>query len=74
MEQETVDNEHARQEKSERGISTDVFGSQYWEDNQQNTDSCRTRESMLPAGDGCSWLKMEGGGVFHAKIIDFWGS
>ena len=60
MESAAVDNEHARQEKSERGVSTDVFGSQYWEDNQQNTDSCRAREGMSPADDGCIWLKMEG--------------
>jgi len=54
--------------------SPDVFDSEYWEDNQQNTDSCRARESMLPAFDGCGWLKIEGGGFFHAKILSFRGS
>lgn len=60
MEQRAVDNEHARQEKGEGRIFPDVFGSQYWEDNQQGTDSCRAREKMLPADDGCGWLKVEG--------------
>ena len=74
MEQEAIDDEHAGEEKSERGISPDVFGSQYWEDNQQNRGSCRAREGMLSAGDGCSWLKMEGGDVFHTKILSIQGS
>jgi len=57
MEQTAVNNEHARKKKSERGVSLDMPSSQYWEDNQQNTESCGTRKGILSADDG-HWLKM----------------
>jgi len=57
VEQTVVNNEHAGKEKGERGIFLDVPGSQYWKDNQQNTESYGTRKGILPADDG-HWLKM----------------
>jgi len=42
MEQTVVNNEHVREEKNESRISSDMFGSQHWEDSQQNTGNSGT--------------------------------
>jgi hypothetical protein len=72
IKQAAVNNEHARKEKGGRKISSDVLGSQYWEDNQQNTESCGTRKSALSFDDGCSRLKRRGD-VFYTKSVEYSG-
>ena len=47
-----VNNEYAGKEKSEKGIYSDVLGSQHWEDAQQSKGNGRTRKGLLLADNG----------------------